>query len=123
MPSRLKTDRSDVVRREAPRLSRSQRGYTRRWYRVRARYLRTHPLCVRCGAVADVVDHILPMARGGEQYHTDNLQPLCTVCHNRKTATEDGGFGGRTTNRYRSTTGNRCVTAHFSRRGSNAGAS
>ena len=47
------------------RPSANSRGYNSRWRRVRAAYLRKHPLCVRCMAdgryvKATVVDHIVP---------------------------------------------------------------
>lgn len=44
--------------------------------------------------VANVVDHIKPH-RGDKVLFWDsaNWQPLCKECHDRKTATEDGGFG------------------------------
>lgn len=43
---------------------------------------------------ATVVDHIVPHC-GNQQlfWDTDNWQPLCKKHHDRKTATEDGGFG------------------------------
>ena len=43
---------------------------------------------------ATVVDHIIP--HKGDQklfWDTRNWQPLCKPCHDKKTATEDGGFG------------------------------
>ena len=43
-----------------------KRGYTSRWQRISRQYLRQHPLCVRCGRPAQVVDHIVPH-RGREQ--------------------------------------------------------
>ncbi|WP_079188694.1 HNH endonuclease [Streptomyces sp. CB02009] len=46
--------------------------------------------CARCGSLvlADV-DHVSPLALGGED--TDgNVQPLCRLCHQLKTATEFG---------------------------------
>lgn len=79
--------------------SRHERGYTSRWDRYRRRYLWQHPLCVRCAAedvveAATVVDHIRPH-RGDQELFWDpnNHQALCKPCHDRKTATEDGGFG------------------------------
>ena len=41
-----------------------------------------------------MVDHIIPH-KGDEAlfWDEDNLQSLCTPCHNQKTAREDGGFG------------------------------
>lgn len=76
-----------------------ERGYTSAWTKARAAYLSLHPLCaVHRGqgalVVANVVDHIKPH-RGDKVLFWDsaNWQPLCKECHDRKTATEDGGFG------------------------------
>lgn len=41
-----------------------------------------------CTSDAEVFDHIKPGADGGND-HYNNLQPLCVVCHNRKTAAEN----------------------------------
>jgi 5-methylcytosine-specific restriction protein A len=75
------------------------RGYDRRWQAARLSYLADHPLCVVClgggrTEAATVVDHIVPH-RGdvGLFWDRANWQPLCKRCHDRKTATEDGGFG------------------------------
>lgn len=72
------------------------RHYTkRRWYHLRAAYLATHPLCeCGCGHAASVVDHKQP--HNGDDallYAWDNLQAMTKQCHDRKTATQDGGFG------------------------------
>ena len=85
---------------EHERGSAHERGYTSAWTKARAAYLASHPLCARCqrdGRVtaAGVVDHIVPH-RGDKALFWDsdgNWQPLCKPCHDRKTATEDGGFG------------------------------
>jgi len=81
------------------RPSARERGYTSKWERERKRYLDEHPLCVHCEAegrveAATVVDHIVPH-RGDLKlfWRRSNWQALCTTHHNRKTATEDGGFG------------------------------
>lgn len=70
-----------------------------RWQQTRVRFLALYPLCAHCQAknivtVATVVDHIEPH-RGNMALFWDesNFQPLCETCHNRKTATEDSGFG------------------------------
>ncbi len=76
-----------------------QRGYTHRWVKYRAVFLKRYPLCVRCEAddrvtAATVVDHIIP--HKGDQarfWDPDNHQALCKLCHDRKTAREDGAFG------------------------------
>lgn len=71
------------------------------WKRLRNTWLNEHPLCEEClrsGEIvqAEVVDHIDPH-RGDWTKFMDrgNLQSLCKPCHDRKTASEDGGFGNR----------------------------
>lgn len=76
-----------------------ERGYTSAWSKARAAFLAKHPLCAqhqRDGRVvaASVVDHVRP--HQGDMtifWDSDNWQSLCKPCHDRKTATEDGGFG------------------------------
>lgn len=53
------------------------------WRRLRASYLRAHPLCARCGAVATLVHHVVERQRGGAEYDEANLQALCASCHAR----------------------------------------
>ena len=86
------------------RPSAHSRGYTSRWRKASKQFLLEHPLCAECmrktgrPVPATVVDHIKPH-RGDQTLFWDmnNWQPLCKRCHDRKTATEDGGFGrGRT---------------------------
>jgi 5-methylcytosine-specific restriction protein A len=62
----------------------------RTWRKHRAAFLATHPLCVQCGDVASVVDHITPMRLVPSQdfYDAANHQPLCASCHNSKSASE-----------------------------------
>lgn len=81
------------------RESAAQRGYDSDWRRYRISYLKAHPLCVEClkeGTVtlAKIVDHIVPH-KGDYKLFWDpkNHQPLCKKHHDRKTASEDGGFG------------------------------
>ena len=81
-------------RRAYARDSAHARGYDTRWQRTRAQFLRVHPLCAECyrdGRVtaASVVDHIVPH-RGDARlfWDPDNLQPMCKVCHDRKTGGE-----------------------------------
>jgi len=81
------------------RLTPDQRGYGYRWRKVRALYLKSNPLCVRCldagrTTAATVVDHI--RAHQGDEalmWDDTNYQSLCKRCHDRKTVIEDGGFG------------------------------
>jgi 5-methylcytosine-specific restriction protein A len=82
--------------REAGRPSAARRGYDGNWRKLRAMFLRRHPLCAdpfgRHGGrpvVATEVDHIQPLSRGGG-HEWDNLQALCRSCHSKKTARETG---------------------------------
>lgn len=68
------------------------------WRRLRASVLAAEPLCRECGKkgrvrAASCVDHVDGNAMNNDP---NNLQPLCSPCHSRKTAREDGGFGNRT---------------------------
>ncbi len=71
------------------------------WKKQRAVFLNAHPLCVQCEkdrrlTPATTVDHKVPH-RGDPNlfYDQSNWQPMCKPCHDRKTASEDGGFGNR----------------------------
>ena len=74
--------------------SSTERGYGYAWQQARLRFLQAHPLCAMCQAMkpprvtaANVVDHIVPHRGDSEKFwDTDNWQPLCAACHNRKTA-------------------------------------
>lgn len=103
MPDRPRPLKLRVARPPAERGSAHARGYTRGWQTFRLRVLadvgraefpRGGPLCVVCGDAATDVDHVRPH-RGDREllFAADNVQSLCHVCHSRKTATEDGGFG------------------------------
>jgi len=66
---------------------------TPRWRKLRAWFIRQHPLCAECGrqgrtTPAEHVDHIVPMADGGAAWDESNLEPLCKPCHSRKTMRE-----------------------------------
>ena len=77
-----------------------KRGYGRAWQKYRLGFLAKHPLCMRCCEIkgrivlATVVDHIQP--HKGDMvsfWDKTNHQGLCKRCHDKKTASEDGGFG------------------------------
>jgi len=76
------------------RPSASERGYDQKWRRIRAAYLKAHPLCSypRCTEPATDVDHVKPRAQGGSDEWA-NLQGLCHPHHSLKTASVDGAFG------------------------------
>ena len=76
----------------------SARGWyhTRRWRQLRALILGRSPLCVVCHGAATTVDHLVPHGMSPDLFWDEaNLQTLCTSCHSRKTAVQDGGFGHR----------------------------
>jgi len=85
--------------------------YDKAWSAFSHTFLARHPHCgdraigapftahSRCRAAgvrtrATQVDHIRPIhGDRSRRYEILNLQSLCSSCHARKTATEDGGFG------------------------------
>jgi 5-methylcytosine-specific restriction endonuclease McrA len=63
------------------------------WRKLRKWYIQQNPICVRCEAKgiikeANVVDHINPILLRGQKLDAENLQSLCTSCHNSKSAKE-----------------------------------
>jgi 5-methylcytosine-specific restriction protein A len=63
------------------------------WRNLRNTYIREYPLCAECErqnktTLGTVVDHIIPIRIGGDKLSLDNLQTLCTSCHNSKSAKE-----------------------------------
>ena len=55
------------------------------WVKIRRRAMRRDGgRCVKCGAVAAAIDHIVPVSRGGG-HDLSNLQALCDPCHAEKT--------------------------------------
>ncbi|MBS6156854.1 MAG: HNH endonuclease [Sutterella sp.] len=77
----------------------AQRGYGSKWQRLRAQFLKSHPLCEECKrqgrlTKATDVDHIIPHHGDPKlMWDQSNWQALCHECHSRKTAKENGGFG------------------------------
>lgn len=70
--------------------SASSRGYDRRWQRIRAVQLRSHPLCEDCAqgqrvVAASEVHHIVALRDGGT-HEASNLLSLCKSCHSSRTA-------------------------------------
>lgn len=60
------------------------------WDRMRRQVLAEEPACPICWAPAEEVDHIVPLARGGDSSRP-NLQALCRACHEGKTR-KDGSL-------------------------------
>lgn len=97
-------EREDRERRGSAR----ERGYTSRWERYRAAYLKRHPLCVECAegvpfsngtpvtrvTPAVVVDHIVDH-KGDHRlfWNPENHRPVCRRHHDQRL---DAGDFGRT---------------------------
>jgi len=63
------------------------------WRELRAVKLDRFPLCEECQrrgvtTLAKMVDHIVPINKGGAPLDLVNLQSLCHPCHNRKSGGE-----------------------------------
>ena len=74
---------------EAERGNSAARGYGHRWRKIRAAFLREHPLCERCEAKERVTPatephHRLPRREGGSD-DWSNLEALCHECHSEET--------------------------------------
>lgn len=78
----LRLEKERKARFDQKRPTANQRGYNSEWAKARKQYLAAHPLCCRCGAPANVVDHIKPH-KGNHALFWDrfNWQSLCTPCH------------------------------------------
>ena len=70
--------------------SAASRGYNYRWQKYVKYYINNHPLCVKCKAPADTVDHIIPIKGQDDPlfWDPDNHQSLCIPCHSAKTMAE-----------------------------------
>lgn len=55
-----------------------------------AHYKATHLRCEwpNCPRIADHVDHITPLAEGGDRYDPANMQSLCEPHHTTKTTAD-----------------------------------
>jgi len=66
----------------------------KRWRMLARRVKFEQPLCPgwppseECGRIATEVDHIVPLAIGGQPFARSNVQALCASCHARKTRAE-----------------------------------
>ena len=85
-----KRDRARKAQFDAKRPSAGQRGYESDWRRLRAQHLAAHPYCARCGAVATVVDHNIPIrVAPHRRLDPTNLQSLCTHHHSGAKQSEE----------------------------------
>lgn len=58
------------------------------WPRRRALCFETYGTkCYRCARPATDADHVTPRSQGGSD-EIENLRPICTECHQRKTSRE-----------------------------------
>jgi hypothetical protein len=85
---------------DAPKHRRRIQLYPKNWTKIRKEFISKHPLCRSCElfgtiALACEVDHIKPLAKGGEPADENNLQSLCRPCHVRKTAADNKYAPGR----------------------------
>ena len=67
------------------------------WQKLRMVVLRNEPLCRAHRSAgylipANVVDHIIAITAGGHPSHVYNLMPLCSKCHDKKSAMERHGL-------------------------------
>ena len=70
------------------RTYKDKRYNSRRWRKARLSFLKYNPTCTVCDKLATVVDHIKPVRLGGEFWYADTWQPMCAICHNRKSGYE-----------------------------------
>ena len=87
-------------RRIERRANSHQRGYDKRWKKLRDDYIAAHPLCEYCEkegrtTPAREVDHIIPFNGPDDpsRLFWGNLQALCRRCHAIKTKAEQGVGG------------------------------
>ena|SRR5579863_4785705 len=69
--------------------------HTTHWRKLRKMILARDPICMVCQhAPSKIADHKIPHKGNWARFvDANNLQGICQICHNRKTAMEDGGFG------------------------------
>ena len=71
---------------EDPRPSARQRGYTTTWDKIRRQVLVHEPMCRRCAAAgrAEIADLVHHRDRDPRNNNRDNLEPLCSECHDQE---------------------------------------
>ena len=69
-----------------------------KWKALRRRILDADDTCHICHHPgADTVDHLTPLAAGGDALDPDNLAPAHRICNSRKNTKQAGFFSGPTT--------------------------
>jgi len=63
---------------------------TKLWKSIRNKHIQLEPLCRHCKAKGilievRIVDHIIPIEKGGSKTDDNNLQSLCITCNAKKT--------------------------------------
>jgi 5-methylcytosine-specific restriction enzyme A len=59
------------------------------WRKLRGMFIRANPVCVECGRVGAVVDHIVRVNDDSSRaLDWSNLQTMCHLCHNAKSGRE-----------------------------------
>ncbi len=89
-----KHQRQSHARDRERRGSSYQRGYGKRWRKLRLIILARDPICVDCGIEPSIhVDHIKPkpIDVDAADFTEEELQGMCETCHNRKTRGEMNG--------------------------------
>ncbi len=69
---------------------------TGRWRKLTVRHRQEEPLCRSCKSrgiikAGNLVDHIVAINFGGDEWDEDNLQTLCHSCHQAKRQREKNG--------------------------------
>jgi 5-methylcytosine-specific restriction protein A len=64
-----------------------------RWHSFSRTYRKANRLCVMClqegkTVLSECVDHITPIAQGGDMWDINNMQALCNSHHSQKTKQE-----------------------------------
>jgi 5-methylcytosine-specific restriction protein A len=72
---------------------------SRKWTNLSLQHRKHNPLCAEClregkTKLGDCVDHITPIAAGGDRTNPKNLQTLCNTHHSKKTSKENPGWNG-----------------------------
>jgi len=88
--ARLPWENKPTVRGSWVQNKKHENIYNSKRWRMLAQQIRDNePFCRNCAkkditTLATVTDHIIAVRLGGSFWNENNLQPLCTSCHNAK---------------------------------------